>query len=143
MPAAQGGSVLQELRALAAEAPCPSPPTENPHSKGEPVPQAPREGLERGLEPESRGREASSQKSPRLTGLGCCRSQRGRRGAPGQAGVAGVSGGEVQVRSPPRVSNSTQDSGNPGPGDLTKTLHPRGRHIPMSQEPTLGVAGEQ
>lgn len=119
------------------------PPPQNPHSKGEPVPQTPREGLERGLEPESRGREALLTEEPQADRTGALLLSGGRQGAPGQAGMAGVSGGEVQVRSPPRVSNGTQVSGNPGPGDLTKTLHPRARHIPTSQEPILGVAGEQ
>lgn len=47
------GRYSQELRALAAEAPCPHPAPRSPPSKWEPVPQICRKGLERGLEPES------------------------------------------------------------------------------------------
>lgn len=75
----QGRSVLQELRASAAEAPCP-PPT---HSKGEPVPQTPREGLERGLEPESRGREALLREEPQADRTGALLLSRGPPGSSG------------------------------------------------------------
>lgn len=54
---------------------------------------------------------SSSHKSPRLTGLGALPPSEGPPGS-SRAGRRGRGlGGDVQVLSPPRVSNGTQDSG--------------------------------
>lgn len=77
----------------------PPPTTENPRSKGEPVPQTPREGLERGLEPESRGREALLTEEPQADRTGALLLSGGLPGSSGAGrrgrGLRGRSAGAL------------------------------------------------